>query len=96
MVERLSAQERATLAARLPLWSVLPDRDALHRRFRFAAFSAAFGFMTRVALLAEQHNHHPEGSNVWNTVDIVLTTHDAGGLSVRDSALASAIDTIAP
>lgn len=95
MVERLNAQERSTLAGRLPLWSVLPGRDALYRRWRFADFSEAFGFMTRAALLAEQHNHHPEWCNTWNTVEIVLSTHDAGGLSLRDVTLASAIDGIA-
>ena len=96
MVERLNAQERATLAGCLPSWSVLPDRDALYRRWQFADFNEAFGFMTRVALLAEQHNHHPEWCNTWNTVEIVLSTHDAGGLSLRDVTLASAIDLIAP
>ena len=63
-------------------------------RFSFADFSQAFGFMTRVALLAEAADHHPEWSNVWNRVDILLTTHDAGGLSMRDADLARAIDAL--
>ena len=95
MPARLTAAERGTLATTLPAWRILPDRDAIARSFTFADFSAAFGFMARVALLAEQHNHHPEWSNVWNRVDITLTTHDAGGLSALDLALAAAIDRIA-
>ena len=71
------------------------ERDALVRRFRFADFSQAWGFMARVALLAEQQDHHPEWTNVWNRVEIVLSTHDAGGLSARDVRLARAIDAIA-
>ena len=95
MPARLTDAERASIATTLPAWRVLPDRDAIARSFRFADFSAAFGFMARVALLAEQHNHHPEWSNVWNRVDIILTTHDAGGLSTLDLALAAAIDRLA-
>jgi 4a-hydroxytetrahydrobiopterin dehydratase len=96
MVEKLGAEERAALAAALPLWNLVEGRDAITRRFRFADFSAAWGFMSRVALLAEQHNHHPEWFNVWNRVDITLSTHDAGGLSQRDVKLARAIDSLAP
>lgn len=92
MVETLDAAGRAALAAALPDWSMAAGRDAIERRFRFADFSAAWGFMARVALLAEQQEHHPEWSNVWNRVDILLTTHDAGGLSERDVRLARAID----
>ncbi len=66
------------------------------RTFKFADFSAAWGFMTRVALLAEKHDHHPDWSNVWNTVQIELTTHDAGGLSDNDVRLAQAIDALLP
>jgi len=72
----------------------LPDRDAITRDFKFKDFSAAWGFMARVALLAEQGDHHPEWSNVYNRVSITLTTHDAGGLSERDVKLARAIDAI--
>lgn len=94
MVEKLDAAARASLAAELPQWSQLPGRDAISRSFRFADFSAAWGFMSRVALLAEKHDHHPEWSNVWNRVEITLSTHDAGGLSARDVALARAIDGV--
>ncbi len=92
MEKRLSADERAALATALPLWTL--EGEALARSFRFADFSAAFAFMTRVALLAEKADHHPEWSNVWNRVDIRLTTHDAGGLTARDVALARAIDAL--
>lgn len=90
----LDAAARADLPRLLPDWRPLEGRDAIHRRFVFRDFSAAFGFMARVALLAEKHDHHPEWSNVWNRVDIVLTTHDAGGLTERDVALARAIDAL--
>ena len=70
----------------------MTDPDGISRRFVFGDFVAAFGFMTRVAILAEKADHHPEWSNVYNRVDIVLTTHDAGGLSQRDIDLAQAID----
>ena len=95
-IERLPQDARARLAATLPGWRVLPGRDAIARDFKFRDFSAAWGFMARVALLAEQRNHHPEWSNVYNRVSITLTTHDAGGLSERDVALAQAIDAITP
>lgn len=94
MVTRLTEAERQELAASLPHWRHEAGRDAISRRFTFADFSQAFGFMARVALLAEKQDHHPEWSNVWNRVDITLTTHDAGGLSARDVALARAIDTL--
>ena len=68
--------------------------DAIRREFKFADFSAAWGFMTRVALLAEKLDHHPDWSNVWNTVRIELSTHDAGGLSENDVKLAKAIDAL--
>jgi 4a-hydroxytetrahydrobiopterin dehydratase len=91
----LTAAERAALPTRLPAWSLAPGRDAITRTFRFTDFNAAFGFMARVALLAEKHDHHPEWFNVWNRVEITLSTHDAGGLSLRDVALAEAIDAVA-
>ena len=78
--------------AKLKGWTVVAGREAISKQFRFADFNEAFGFMTRVALLAEKLDHHPEWSNVYNRVEIVLTTHDAGGLSSRDIALAKAID----
>jgi 4a-hydroxytetrahydrobiopterin dehydratase len=94
MVEQLSVAERAELAKALPQWTLLAERDAIRREWRWRDFSEAWGFMTRVALLAERHDHHPEWSNVWNRVEIVLSTHDAGGLTVRDVRLAQAIDAL--
>ena len=95
MVKRLGEAERAELLPTLGGWEHEPKRDGIAKRFVFADFVAAFGFMTRVALLAEKADHHPEWSNVWNRVDILLTTHDAGGLSMRDIELARAIDKAA-
>ncbi len=94
MVEQLDEAERAHALDALGEWDYDEARDALARRFVFADFVEAFGFMTRVAMLAEKADHHPEWSNVYNRVDIVLTTHDAGGLSARDVALAEAIDAL--
>ena len=94
MVARLDDAQRADMAAALPGWALAQGRDAIARHFKFADFSAAWGFMCRVALLAEQQDHHPEWSNVYNQVTITLTTHDAGGLSVRDLRLAEAIDRV--
>ncbi|GGE83357.1 4a-hydroxytetrahydrobiopterin dehydratase [Sphingomonas prati] len=94
MIEPLSEAERIDALDGLPDWDHDDGRDAITRRFVFADFSEAFGFMTRVALLAEKADHHPEWSNVWNRVDVTLTTHDAGGLSVRDVAMAQAIDAV--
>lgn len=95
MIQRLDDAERARLLPGLPGWTTEPTRDGIVRDFRFADFTAAFAFMTRVALVAEKADHHPEWSNVWNRVHILLTTHDAGGLSQRDIDLARAIDGIA-
>jgi 4a-hydroxytetrahydrobiopterin dehydratase len=95
MVEKLAAAERAELPNTLPHWKLVTGRDAIRRDWKFSDFSEAWGFMTRVALLAEKHDHHPEWANVWNRVEIVLSTHDAGGLSARDVALARAIDALA-
>lgn len=92
MVTKLSDAERAERLADLPAWTLDAARDGITRSFRFKDFSQAFGFMSRVALLAEKADHHPEWSNVWNRVDILLTTHDAGGLSMRDIKMAKAID----
>ncbi|HBK05073.1 MAG TPA: 4a-hydroxytetrahydrobiopterin dehydratase [Acetobacteraceae bacterium] len=94
MAQRLTATERATLGTTVPGWAAVLDRDALRRDFKFADFSEAWGFMSRVALLAEKFDHHPDWSNVWNTVRIELTTHDAGGLSANDVRLAQAINSI--
>jgi len=80
----------------LPLWRVAPgDRPAVARSLVFADFNAAFGFMARVALLAEKTDHHPEWSNVYNRVEVLLTTHDAGGITERDTAMARFIDQAA-
>ena len=95
MVEKLDETARTSLAATLPAWQVVEGRDALRRAFRFRDFSEAWAFMSRVALLAEAQDHHPEWSNVYNRVEITLTTHDAGGLSGRDVRLAEAIDSLA-
>lgn len=90
-IARLTDAEREAALAGLPGWILRKDGLAIERSFRFADFSAAFAFMTRVALLAEKADHHPEWSNVYNRVDVTLTTHDAGGLSQRDVAMAQAI-----
>ncbi|WP_413246561.1 4a-hydroxytetrahydrobiopterin dehydratase [Sphingomonas sp. 1P06PA] len=95
MIEPLNDEERADALDGLPDWDLDDARDAIRRSFVFADFAEAFGFMARVALIAEKADHHPEWSNVWNRVDILLTTHDAGGLSTRDIELAEAIDAIA-
>lgn len=91
-VDRLNDDECAALLAAHPQWSIARGGLAIERRFTFTDFSAAWGFMNRVALLAEAQDHHPEWSNVYNRVDIILTTHDAGGLSARDAQMAAAID----
>lgn len=96
MIDKLTDEDRARALADLPLWTASADPDGISRRFTFSDFGAAFAFMTRVAIMAEKADHHPEWSNVYNRVDILLTTHDAGGLSQRDVGLARAIDAIAP
>ena len=94
-MEPLTADERNLALSNLSEWSMVDGRDAIERTVLFKNFSEAFGFMARVALLAEQQDHHPEWFNVWNKVHIVLTTHDAGGLSERDIKLAQSIDSLA-
>ena len=95
MANKLTEAERQGLAARLQGWRPVEGRDAISKSFKFKDFNAAFGFMTRVALIAEQMNHHPEWANVWNRVDITLSTHDAGGLTELDVKLAEAIERVA-
>lgn len=95
MVERLTAAERGPALAALKGWREVAGRDAIRKEFRFDDFNAAFGFMSRVALMAEKADHHPEWVNIYNRVEITLSTHDAGGLSRRDVDLARAIDGIA-
>ena len=94
MVEALSETERADALDGLPDWDYDEGRDAITRSIVFTDFAEAFGFMAQVALIAERSNHHPEWTNVWNRVEVLLTTHDAGGLSHRDIELAEAIDAI--
>ncbi len=94
MIEALSETERAEALDALPDWDFVDARDAITRTLVFADFAEAFGFMARVALIAEKADHHPEWSNIYNRVEILLTTHDAGGLSHRDVDLATAIDAI--
>jgi 4a-hydroxytetrahydrobiopterin dehydratase len=95
MVTRLTAEARLVALAGLPGWSEVHGRDAIRKEFRFKDFNAAFGFMARVALMAERVDHHPEWTNVWNRVEITLSTHDAGGLTERDVTLARFIDSVA-
>ena len=94
-INQLSPDERQTALATLPHWTLSEDTQAITRTLKFADFAEAFGFMARVALVAEKADHHPEWFNVYNRVEIRLTTHDAGGLSQRDVALARVIDTFA-
>jgi 4a-hydroxytetrahydrobiopterin dehydratase len=95
MSGRLTGLELKDELARLPGWRLVEGRDAIARSFHFPDFSAAFGFMARVALAAEKLDHHPEWSNVYNRVEVVLATHDANGLTMRDIALAEVMDRIA-
>lgn len=94
MTQPLGTDARLNLLATVPEWRLDPVRDAIHRRFSFADFGAAFGFMTQLALYAEKHNHHPEWSNVYDKVDITLTTHDAGGLTRNDIVFAQQADRL--
>jgi 4a-hydroxytetrahydrobiopterin dehydratase len=94
MIAKLNDSERVGAFAALKEWKLVEGRDAISRRFRFGSFSEAWGFMNRVALLAEAQDHHPEWSNVYNRVEIILTTHDCNGLSQRDVRLAQDIDRL--
>jgi 4a-hydroxytetrahydrobiopterin dehydratase len=95
MAQKLDDAARSGMAARLPQWRPVDGRDAIGRTFTFRDFNEAFGFMTRSALVAEAMNHHPEWFNVWNRVEVTLSTHDAGGLTENDLKLAEAMDRIA-
>jgi 4a-hydroxytetrahydrobiopterin dehydratase len=95
MAERLSADARKAAVKALSGWSEVPGREALARTFTFRDFNEAFGFMARVALVAEKNDHHPEWRNVYKTVEVVLATHDAGGVTARDVGLAEAMNAIA-
>jgi 4a-hydroxytetrahydrobiopterin dehydratase len=92
---RLTDDERERALGELPGWTWDAEARAIRRGFTFRDFSEAFGFMTRVALVAEKADHHPDWSNSWNKVEIALTSHDSGGLTGRDLALARAIDALA-
>ena len=94
-LSKLTRDERVAALADLACWSEDSDRDGIIRSFRFADFATAFAFMTRVAMLAEKADHHPDWFNSWNRVDIFLTTHSAKGLTRRDVELAKAIDDVA-
>ena len=95
MAERLSAEARLAALAELPGWAETTGREAIARTFIFRDFNEAFGFMTRVALVAEKKDHHPEWKNVYKTVEVVLATHDAGGVTRLDIELARAMNGIA-
>ena len=96
MTAKLTGKARSDALATLKGWSDVAGRDAIQKSFKFADFNHAWSFMTRVALAAEKADHHPEWSNVYNKVEIVLSTHDAGGLSDKDVALAKFIDGLSP
>ncbi|HVY89766.1 MAG TPA: 4a-hydroxytetrahydrobiopterin dehydratase [Hyphomonadaceae bacterium] len=96
----MASQKPPRIGARAALsqlagWAETPGRDAISRTYKFADFNAAFGFMTRVALHADKHDHHPEWFNVYNRVDVTLSTHDAGGVTDKDVTLAKFMDGIA-
>jgi 4a-hydroxytetrahydrobiopterin dehydratase len=91
----LSAAERADALKKLPDWTLAPDGKAISRSFVFRDFNAAFGWMARVALTAEKLDHHPDWRNVYKTVEVTLSTHEAGGVTARDIALAAAMDGFA-
>jgi 4a-hydroxytetrahydrobiopterin dehydratase len=95
MPQKLSAEARKSALGRLKGWSEVAGRDAITRKFVFADFNQAFGFMTRAALVAEKLDHHPEWFNVYKTVEVTLSTHDAGGLTELDVKLAEAMDKLA-
>ena len=95
MAEKLSPSARTDALKNLTNWKEVDGRDAIQRVFEFADFNEAWGFMARVALIAEQMNHHPEWFNVYNKVDVTLSTHDAGGLTELDVTLASTMDGLA-
>ena len=92
MTDKLTGKARSDALASLTGWAEVQGRDAIHKSFKFADFTAAWGFMARVALAAEKADHHPEWFNVYNRVDVTLATHDAGGVSERDIALAQFIE----
>lgn len=92
---KLTGEERKAALAKLSGWSEVPGRDAITKKFVFRNFSEAFGFMTRAALVAEKLDHHPEWFNVYKTVEVTLSTHDAGGLTELDVQIAGKMDKLA-
>ena len=94
MTAKLSTKALTDALAKLKGWKQVSGRDAIHKSFKFADFSEAWGFMTRVAMAADKADHHPEWSNVYNKVEIVLSTHDAGGVTAKDIELATFIDSL--
>jgi 4a-hydroxytetrahydrobiopterin dehydratase len=94
MAEKLSGEARRAALSRLAGWQEVDGRDAIHRTYTFRNFNEAFGFMARVALIAEKMDHHPEWHNVYRTVEVTLSTHDAGGLTEKDVRLAEAMDRV--
>jgi 4a-hydroxytetrahydrobiopterin dehydratase len=94
MAQKLTGEARASALAKLIGWREVADRDAITKRFEFKDFNQAFGFMATAALVAEKMNHHPEWFNVYNKVDVTLSTHDAGGLTDLDVMLAEAMDKL--
>ena len=95
MAQKLTGQTRSDALRKLNGWSEVSGRDAITRKFVFKDFNQAFGFMTRAALIAEKMDHHPEWFNVYKTVEVTLSTHDAGGVTEKDIALAKAMDVYA-
>ncbi len=95
MIEKLSGEARHAALAELAGWQEVPGRDAIAKQFKFANFNAAFGWMTRVAMLAEKMDHHPEWSNIYNTIDVTLATHEANGVTLRDHKMALAMNAYA-
>jgi len=95
MAAKLTSEERKIALTALSGWVEVEGRDAIQKRFLFKDFNAAFGFMSRIAMMAEKLDHHPEWSNVYRTVDVTLTTHDAGGLTDLDVKLAQAMNRFA-
>ncbi|WP_277621027.1 4a-hydroxytetrahydrobiopterin dehydratase [Paraburkholderia monticola] len=94
MIQKLTSDERTQQLAKLNRWESVTERDAIRRTFEFADFNEAFGFMTRVAIKAQEMDHHPEWFNVYNKVEITLSTHEANGVTERDIALAGFIESI--
>jgi 4a-hydroxytetrahydrobiopterin dehydratase len=95
MAQKLTGPARIDALGKLSGWSEVPGRDAIAKKFVFKDFNAAFGFMTRAALIAEKMDHHPEWFNVYKTVDVTLSTHDAGGVTELDVKLAAEMDRLA-